>query len=132
MYSISKVEKTLILLLIILGFSTLFFYQSSKDSGESFCLFLNLFHFKCPGCGLFKGSFYFWKGIWRHATSYNLLSVPINVCFIIGTIFLLIDLYCNQKLFEKIFINFIFIKHKTLTISIIFLSYIFNYFFIYK
>lgn len=124
MNSKNKVEKSSILLLVLLGFSTLFFYDPLNDNGNTLCLVKNIFYIECPGCGLFKGSYLFWKGKWLSASHYNLLTVPINICFLIGVVLLITDLSFNLRFFEEKFINLLFVKYKYLVLSIIISNYL--------
>lgn len=126
MISKNKVEKSSILLLVISGFSTLFFYDPLNDNGNTLCLIKNIFNIECPGCGLFKGSYLFWKGKWLSASDYNLLTIPINICFLIGVVLLITDIYFNLRFFEEKFINLLFVKYKCLVISIIISNYLLN------
>lgn len=48
---------------------------SFLDSGHSVCLFKNIFHINCPGCGMTRAISSIFHGKWLTAFQYNKLVV---------------------------------------------------------
>lgn len=102
-----KEEYLTYIILILGGYSSLFFFNP-KPAKLSFCFFRSITGIKCPGCGMYKGSFYLFKGNFLKAIENNIIIVFISVFILNVFVLLIIDVLFNKeymKYFEKRILN---------------------------
>ncbi len=88
------------------------------------CLFYNLFHIKCPACGLTRGFYAILNFDFVSAFKYNILSVPLFFLVIFSYILYFIDL-----IFHKNYLSHIYLKVTNkyyIILIILFVSFLIN------
>ena len=74
LHNVIKIAKPIIVL-IILGFLYLFFFQRFEIGIP--CIFRKLTGYKCPGCGMTHAMVEIWNGRYETAMQYNALSLTV-------------------------------------------------------
>jgi ubiquitin-protein ligase len=66
------------------------------DSGPSICLFKNIFHVNCPGCGMTRAISSIFHGRWLMAFQYNKLVVVVFPLLVFISLKTIIKDFRNQ------------------------------------
>lgn len=106
MNKLNKFSKYIINNIFILLIIYLFYLNNFRV-----CLIYNIFHIPCPGCGLSRSTLYLLKGNFIKSLEYNILTIPLILFFIIGSIWSIIDIIIGENS-----LNIFLSKHKILLI----------------
>lgn len=101
-----RVKKIILIHSIVIALVIIFYKLNIRV-----CLFYNLFHMPCVGCGLSRGIYSLLSGDVLTAIKYNFLSVIIGVTYIILVIWFILDI-----LRKKQTLNIFIIKYKKIII----------------
>lgn len=101
-----RVKKIILIHSIVIALVIIFYKLNIRV-----CLFYNLFHMPCVGCGLSRGIYSLLSGDILTAIKYNFLSVIIGVTYIILVIWFILDI-----LRKKQTLNIFIIKYKKIII----------------
>ncbi len=105
------------LILLVFGILVVFVFDIN-------CIFKSLTGIPCPGCGLTRGFRALFSGNIIKAESYNILTIPIFLFFILLSILLTIDILTNNNYSERVLK--IASKHYILLIIIVCISWAIN------
>lgn len=92
----------LFILLILLVFGILVVFVFDID-----CAFKSVFGIPCPGCGLTRGFRSLFKGDIVSAFSYNILTIPIFLFFVILLILFVIDMFKKRNYVSRYLLFFV-------------------------
>jgi hypothetical protein len=119
------------IILILVGYSSLLFFNPN-NSKKSLCIFRNITGLKCPGCGMYKGTYYLFQGKLFKAIESNIIILFISLFILTFLVLLVFDIlfernylnsFENKILTNKIFILFTIIL---LLISLFYNNYIYK------
>ncbi len=116
------------IILILGGYSSLLFFNPNT-SEKSLCLFRNITGLKCPGCGMYKGSFYLFHGNFFKAIESNIIILFISLFILIFLILVVLDFVFKRKYFDSFENNIL--KNKTFiffTVLLLLTSWFYNIF----
>jgi len=118
-------EKYFIILFVVFIFFMYFIIKDIPDPSykKSICIFKNLTHYPCPGCGTTRGIRYLFHGYFEKALLMNPLSY-LTVLFAIATPFLIIKDLIKK---ETKYLNIIKLKIPNYMIVIVILLTILNW-----
>lgn len=109
----------LFIFLILLVFGILVVFVFDVD-----CIFKSIFGISCPSCGLTRGFRALFSGDIVGAISYNILTIPIFIFFVIFVILFVVDFFRNSDYVSRYLL--FFGRHYVLLIICVIISFIVN------
>lgn len=106
----------LFILLILLVFGILVVFVFDID-----CVFKSVFGIPCPGCGLTRGFRSLFRGDIVSAFSYNILTIPIFLFFVVLIILFVFDIFEKSDYVSKYLL--FFVKYYYILIFFVLISF---------
>jgi len=99
MFKNSLGDQLGIIILIILGYSSLLLHKAYISIPTPRCFINNITGFPCPGCGMSRASLALLNGDIQLSLSYNVLCIPFTIAIITALIWLTLDIFRKRTTF---------------------------------
>lgn len=111
--------------IFILTIITIFVWLVVSGTIHYSCIFKRIFNICCPGCGLTRSFRCILNFDFIEAIKYNILGIPLFICFIIFIVMLIVDIIKNRDTSIKGIMN-IFKNYYLIIIFILIITMIIN------